>query len=142
MSGIQSVLNQNLALNAAGTGRINFIVGGSYKGYLSDTELDLSINVNTSNDKHYQIDSKDVLHNISTTVDKNVYLNARVIQNVSSTVSDGLFLNYINNSAVNHTNAHCRSAFRRGGLASQCKRNASQHHTTMHKIRVHKIYKT
>jgi hypothetical protein len=34
------------------------------------------------------------------------------------------------------------SAFRRGGLASQINRITSQHHTTVYKIRIHKVYKT
>ena len=36
------------------------------RGYINDLDLDLSVNVNTTNDKHYRISGADGLHNIST----------------------------------------------------------------------------
>ena len=84
------------------------------RGYINNTDLDLSVNVNIPNDKHYQIDGADVLHNISASVNKNIHLNARVIQNVSSTVLDGLFINYMTTALAN---AHCR--FDSGGNTTE-----------------------
>ena len=64
-----------------------------WRGYINDSDLNLSVNVNIPNDRDYQIDGADVLHNISTSVHNNIHLNARIIQNVSSTVLDRLFIN-------------------------------------------------
>ena len=83
------------------------------RGYINDIDLDLSVNVNIPNDKHYQIDGADVLHNISTTVDTNIHSNARIIQNVSSNVLGGLFINYLTTAS---TNAHVR--FYSGGTTT------------------------
>ena len=75
------------------------------RGHINDLDLDLSVNDNIPNDTHRQIDGADVLHNISTIVDKNLHLNARIIQNVSSTVLDALSINYMTTAS---TNAHVR----------------------------------
>ena len=75
------------------------------RGYINNSDLNLSVNVNIPNDKHYQIDGADVLHNISTSIHKNIHLNARIIQNVNPTVLDGLWINHMTTAS---TNAHLR----------------------------------
>ena len=95
--------------------RIIFRTNDVQRAYINDIDLDLSVNVNIPNNKHYQIDGDDVLYNASTSIHKNIYPNARIIQNTSSTTSDGLFINYLNNS-INNSNAHLR--FYSGGSST------------------------
>ena len=93
--------------------KIIFKTNDVERAYINHLDMDLSVNLNIPNDKHYQIDGEDVLHNTSTTSAKNITLNCRVIQNLSSAVLDGLFINYMTTSSAN---AHCR--FYSGGSST------------------------
>ena len=93
--------------------KIIFKTNDVERAYINHLDMDISVNLNIPNDKHYQIDGEDVLHNTSTTSAKNFTLNTRVIQNVSSAVLDGLFINYMTTSSAN---AHCR--FYSGGSST------------------------
>ena len=119
VNSIKSISTSDLILGAgssAQTGdKIIFETNDVQRGYINDIDLDLSVNVNITNDKHYQIDGDDLLYNVSTSIHKNIYLNARIIQNISSTTSDGLFINYLNNSN-NNSNAHLQ--FYSGGTST------------------------
>ena len=119
VNSIKSISTSDLILGAgssAQTGdKIIFETNDVQRGYINDIDLDLSVNVNITNDKHYQIDGDDLLYNVSTSIHKNIYLNARIIQNISSTTSDGLFINYLNNSN-NNSNDHLQ--FYSGGTST------------------------
>ena len=106
---IKSISTSDLTIGAGDStqsgDKIIFKTNDVQRGSMNNSDLNLSVSVNIRNDKHYQIDGADVLHNISTSVHKNIHLNARIIQNVSSTVLDGLWINYMTTSS---TNAHLR----------------------------------
>ena len=120
VNSIKSVSTSDLTLGAGNntqTGdKIIFQTNDVERAYINNLDLDLSVNVNIPNDKHYQIDGDDVLYNASTSIHKNIHLNARILQNISSTTSDGMFINYLSNTGISHTNAHLR--FYSGGAAS------------------------
>ena len=63
---------------------------------------------------------------------------ATVAMTVPTRATIAVQLNLANGSHIARSHT---SAFRRGGLASQCNRITSQHHTTKHEIKVHKMYK-
>jgi hypothetical protein len=85
------------------------------RGYINHLDMDLSVNLNIDDDKAYMLDNEDIFSDLSSTSAKNFRLNCRVIQNLSASISDGLFINYLNNSNDNQ-NAHLR--FYSGGSST------------------------
>jgi hypothetical protein len=82
---------------------------------INNLELDLAVNLNIADDKAFMLDNQDIFSDLSTTSAKNFRLNCRIIQNLSASISDGLFINYLNNSNDNQ-NAHLR--FYSGGSST------------------------
>jgi hypothetical protein len=95
--------------------KIKFKTNNVKRATINNYALDLSINLNIDGDKAYMLDDDDIFSDLSSTSAKNFRLNCRIIQNLSASISDGLFINYLNNTNDNQ-NAHLR--FYSGGSST------------------------